>query len=442
MSELIDNRAHRIRTLKEVIRHLHAGQAPAEVKPRLAALVRECNASEIASMEQELMAEGVPAAEIMSMCDLHAAVVKDILVERSPVEVPPGHPVDTFRRENEALLAQAARLRQALAALSPEGADEAPAPDPALQAARRAYGELMDVEKHYRRKEHLLFPCLERHGITGPSVVMWGKDDEVRLLLKELGTALSETASGAEWRLVAQAVAEPALTALAEMVFKEDRILLPMALANLTATEWGEVFAQSPQFGYCLVDPRPGYQPPAAHSEVPEAVRAEAGRSGVAFTVRRGKPLPIVSARPLPPDIHAEGALVFPSGALTLEQLKVIFWTLPVDLTFVGADDRVHFFSEGPYRVFERPRAVIGRLVQHCHPPHSVATVERILADFRSGTQSVAEFWIELHGRFVHVRYFALRDEKGTYLGCLEVTQDLTRERKLTGERRLLQYES
>jgi hypothetical protein len=101
----------------------------------------------------------------------------------------------------------------------------------------------------------------------------------------------------------------------------------------------------------------------------------------------------------------------------------------------------VKFFSEGRNRVFARPLTIIGRLVQHCHPPSSVDVVDRIIDDLRSGRQDVAEFWIEMHGRFVHIRYFALRDDKQTYLGCLEVTQDLTRERTLEGERRLLQYD-
>jgi PAS domain S-box-containing protein len=128
-----------------------------------------------------------------------------------------------------------------------------------------------------------------------------------------------------------------------------------------------------------------------------------------------------------------------------MEQLTAIFSTMPVDMTFVDADDRVRFFSEGPDRIFVRPKAVIGRKVQHCHPPGSVHVVDRIIGDFRAGRQDVAEFWIELHQprtRFVHIRYFAVRDEQGTYLGTLEVTQDLTRERELSGERRLLQYDS
>ena len=455
MSELIDNRAHRIRTLKEVIRHLHAGQAPAQVKARLAELVRECDASEIAAMEQELMAEGVPVQEIMGMCDLHSEVVRDILVERASAPPPPGHPVDTFRRENEALRAQTVSLRAALLALTPAGDNEEAPVDPARQLeCRRVYSGLMDVEKHYQRKEHLLFSCLERHGITGPSTVMWGKDDEARGLLKELGTALSESQGGVgEWRLVAQAVAEPALSAVEEMIFKEERILLPMSLQNLTETEWGEIFTQSPQFGYCLVDPRDGYRPPAAASDVPEAASAEAARSGVAFAPgpfaagARAVPLamagaPRASRSESLPESVGKGLVVLPTGALSLEQLKAVFATLPVDVTFVDAEDRVRFFSEGQKRVFARPKAILGRLVQHCHPPGSVNVVERILSDFRSGKQDVAEFWIDFKGRFAHIRYFALRDEKGAYLGTLEVTQDLTRERALSGERRLLEYES
>ena len=142
------------------------------------------------------------------------------------------------------------------------------------------------------------------------------------------------------------------------------------------------------------------------------------------------------------PEAVRKGRVVLPTGVLSLEQLKAVFATLPVDVTFVDADDRVRFFSEGKDRVFERPKAILGRLVQHCHPPGSVDVVERIVSDFRTGRQDVAEFWIDFKGRFAHIRYFALRDEKGTYLGTLEVTQDLTRERALQGERRLLEYES
>ena len=129
-----------------------------------------------------------------------------------------------------------------------------------------------------------------------------------------------------------------------------------------------------------------------------------------------------------------------PTGHVTVEQLTAVLSTLPLDLTFVDADDRVAFFSEGPDRIFARSKAIIGRKVQHCHPPSSVDIVDRILDDFRSGRENVAEFWIDFHGKFVHIRYFAVRDKDGKYLGTVELTQDVAPLRALEGERRLLQY--
>jgi DUF438 domain-containing protein len=129
-----------------------------------------------------------------------------------------------------------------------------------------------------------------------------------------------------------------------------------------------------------------------------------------------------------------------PTGNVTVQQLTSVLSTLPLDLTFVDAEDRVAFFTEGPDRIFARSRAIIGRKVQHCHPPSSVDVVDRILDDFHSGRQSVAEFWIDFHGRYVHIRYFAVHDPDGTYLGTVELTQDIAPLRALSGERRLLEY--
>jgi len=414
MSELINNRAHRIQTMKEIIKHLHRGGSPDEVRGKLRTMVRETDASEIAAMEQELIAEGMRVEEVQSMCDLHSSVLRDVLVQIEPVTagpgLDPGHPVDTFRRENEALHGAVARMRAAMQAVS--HLPDATIPDSELTAWRQAYNDIMDVEKHYQRKEHLLFSCLERHGITGPSKVMWGKDDEVRALLKSLGEALTaRDGAAAEWKIVIRAVAEPALAAVEEMIYKEENILLPMSRSALTDDEWGEIWQQTPEYDYCLVEPREGYRPPTP---------ADPARLAA---------------------VAANESLVFPTGALTSAQIRGLFGALPLDLTFVDADDRVRYFSEGADRIFARSKAILGRKVQHCHPPKSVHIVEQILEDFKSGRQSVAEFWITLHGRFVHIRYFAVRDEAGTYQGTLEVTQDLTRLQALAGERRLLEYD-
>lgn len=410
MSEIIDDKSQRIKVLKEIIKKLHAGHPPEEVKQELTELVRQTDSTEIAAMEQELIAEGMPVEEVQAMCDLHSQVLRDLIVESSPLEIVPGHPIDTMRRENDALTELVAEMRGILAETKAlkDDADMTKL----LERLRGDYNNLMDVEKHYQRKENLLFPCLERHGVTGPSKVMWGKDDEVRELLKAFGEALGETkAKSGEWKIVADTVVAPALDAVEEMVFKEKEILFPMSLQTLTEDEWGEIWSQSPEYGWCLVEPETDYKPP--EPEAPEKV-AEPGGSE---------------------------AIMFNTGSLKFEQLRGMLRVLPVDLTFVDNQDRVAFFSEGEKRIFPRSKTIIGRKVQHCHPPKSVDTVERIINDFRTGTQDVAEFWIQSQGKFIYIRYFAVRDEDGQYLGTLEVTQDLTPLRKLEGERRLLSYD-
>jgi len=182
-----------------------------------------------------------------------------------------------------------------------------------------------------------------------------------------------------------------------------------MALSTLSEDEWGEIWSASPKYGWCLVEPQQGYRPPV------------------------GKQVETVS-------VPASAGIMLPTGHVSPEQLAALFSTLPLDLTFVDADDRVAFFTEGPDRIFARSKAIIGRKVQHCHPPRSVEIVDQILADFKAGRQNVAEFWIDFHGKFVHIRYFAVRSEAGEYLGTLELTQDLAPLRELQGERRLLQY--
>jgi len=408
MSELIDNRARRIAALKDIIQHLHKGEAPDAVRNQLREIVRQTDASEIMAMEQELISGGMPVEEVRSMCDLHSQVTRDVLVQLPAPPLPPGHPVDTFRRENSAIKQVIEKMRSTIAQTAALE-DSADCADQLFQL-RQGSNELMDVDKHYQRKEHALFPFLEKHGITGPSKVMWAKDDDIRALLKRLNEAVHNCQPVAgECKQVCTAFAQPALAAVEEMIFKEENILLPMARQTLTENEWAEVWAASPKYGWCLVDPQQEYKPP----QTTEATT---------------------------PAVPSDGTIMMPTGHVTVEQLTSVLSTLPLDLTFVDADDRVAFFSEGPDRVFARSKAIIGRKVQHCHPPGSVHVVERILDDFRACRQNVAEFWIDFHGKFVHIRYFAVRDQEGAYLGTVELTQDIAPLRTLQGERRLLEY--
>jgi len=409
MSELIDNTRQRKDLLKQMILQLHRGAAPGQVRTQLIRLLGQVPYGDVVEVEQELVNEGVPTEEILRLCDLHSAALHGTIdLSRAP-EAPPGHPAHTFREENKALRWEIKELARLYSEI--ERASEAEEVTESMAAVRVRFNHLMDVEKHYLRKEFLLFPFLEKRGIAGPPKVMWGKHDEARGLLKAAMETLAvvETITAAEARSIIQLVLQPASSAVAEMIDKEDHILLPMCLDTLTEEEWGEIARQSTEYGFCLYDPPDAWRPASATAPA-EAEGRDAGR------------------------------VKLPSGSLTPAELTEILNTIPFDLTFVDKEDTVRYFTQGRERIFARSRAILGRKVQFCHPPSSVKVVEQILADFRSGRHDRAAFWINLRGRFVHIEYFALRGAGGAYLGCLEVSQDLTEKRALTGEQRLLSY--
>jgi len=137
-------------------------------------------------------------------------------------------------------------------------------------------------------------------------------------------------------------------------------------------------------------------------------------------------------------EISGKSKILFETGELSVKELETLLNTLPVDITFVDKEDRVRYFSQSKDRIFPRTKAVIGRRVQQCHPQKSLHVVEQILSDFKNNKRDVAEFWIDLKGRLVYIRYFAVRDEADSYLGCLEVTQDIADIKEIKGEKRLL----
>jgi DUF438 domain-containing protein len=272
------------------------------------------------------------------------------------------------------------------------------------------FNALLDVEKHYLRKEYLLFPFLEKHGVTGPPTVMWGKHDETRELLKGAKEALGavEDISVEEAKTVIDLALNPASKAVDDMIGKEEEILFPMCMDTLSDEEWFEIENQSIEYGFCLYDPKVNWYPEGYEAKDDES--------------------------------EDEGRIQLPSGSFNVAEITAILNSIPFDMTFVDKDDTVRYFTQGRERIFARSRAILGRKVQQCHPPSSVHIVENILDDFKSGKEEHAAFWITLKDRFIHIEYYALRGDNGDYLGTLEVSQDLTEKRKLEGEQRLLQY--
>ncbi len=415
MSELIDNANRRRELLKHLILKLHEGEAPEQVKKQLVRVLGDVPYDDVVSVEQELISEGLPTEEVLKLCDIHSNVLKGQIDKSSAAEIPPGHPVHTFQQENRALEGELALLEKLFQAIAEASDEEVPE---LMDQVRVRVNALSDVDKHYQRKENLVFPFLEKAGITGPPTVMWGKHDETRAMLKTAVEALQQTAgiSAEEAGIVIETIVRPLASSIAEMIFKEEEILLPMCMDTLTEAQWGQVKDQSLAIGYCLYDPTDDWQP-AGKEDADNVEDSETGKT-------------------------ATDRIQLPSGSFSVTELNAILNTIPFDLTFVDSEDTVRYFTQGRERIFQRNRAILGRKVQMCHPPRSVHIVEKILEDFKSGSQDHAAFWITLGGRFVHIEYYALRDDRNNYLGTLEVSQDLTEKRALTGEQRLLNYQT
>lgn len=395
-------RASRQEALKGIIRKLHDGASVEDVKREFDVLVAEVDSAEIARMEQSLIAEGMPIEEVQRLCDVHVTVFKESLEEKTEDEVPEGHPVAAYRRENVVIGEITGQLRCSIEELVAAGGD-AGAKSAALGAIAEQLARLAEVDIHYLRKENQLFPVLEKHGVEGPTKVMWGIDDDIRGRLKTARTLLEAGDADALVSMLPEV-----LGMVEDMVYKEEKILFPTALQVITDDEWAEMAAGDPEIGYAWIE------------------GGETARAGAVTSVATG---------------GGEGPMLLPlpTGALSLEQLDLLFRALPFDCTYVDENDTVRFYSEGE-RVFPRSPAAIGRQVRNCHPPKSVHKVDEILDEFKAGTKDVAEFWIEMAGKFIHIRYFALRNTDGAYKGCLEVVQDATHVRSLQGQRRIVDW--
>jgi len=402
MSEMLGK--DRKEVLKGIIRSLHQGADPEAVKARFKEVLEGATPLEIARAEEELIREGLPREEVHRLCEVHLALFREAL-EGQKTLAPPGHPIHILMEEHRILLGLADELK-GLARRIGEAGEMEPA---SLEQLRHVEEHLRDSESHYVREENVLFPYLEKHGVTQPPAIMWMEHDRIREAKKGL-YKLVEGREGMEFQDFARQLDEAA-SSLAELLanhfHKENNILFPVALRVMAEEEWKDVRQQFDELGYCCFTPQAA-RVPLEEIEVPA------------------------------PEPEVEGRVTFETGMLSKEELEAILNTLPVDITFVDRDDEVRYFNQSKERIFPRTKAVIGRKVQQCHPQKSVHVVNRILDDFKSGRRDVAEFWIQMGGRFIHIRYFPVRSREGEYLGVLEVTQDITEIKELEGEKRLL----
>jgi PAS domain S-box-containing protein len=388
--------------MKDIIRKLHEGLTLEEAKERFEKEIGAASSTEIAEMEQALINEGLSPEEIKKFCNVHALLFQSALEKSISEETSPSHPVYLFKLENREI----EKIADSLKKLKEVKKEELPL---VKQKLNDLLNELKGIETHYSRKELVLFPFLEKQGFTGPSKVMWGKDNEVRDLLNNAISSVEDIKDIKALKLYSKNSLNPLIEEVTGMIFKEENILFPTCLEKLSTNDWVEILKESDKVGYVFVE-----KPKETETLIKDLEEAQPEEA-----------------------VFEDNEISLPTGKLRLKELMSVLNTLPVDITFVDKEDKVRYFSDSKERIFLRTKSVIGIEVQNCHPPQSLEAVENILKSFKEGKRDTVDFWINIEGKFVYIRYFAVRDEGGSYLGTLEVSQDLTEIKKLEGEKRL-----
>ncbi|WP_147535768.1 DUF438 domain-containing protein [Bacillus marasmi] len=406
MSEMINNREQVLlnasthqNLLVTIIKEIQNGKPVADAKDQFMEIAGSITATELSQLEQKLKQVGVPIDDIHFLCSIHASALKqkEVSGQAKKPEEQPGHPVHTFILENRKILKLLnTRLQPNFEAFIKEESPEI------IFKLINDLNLMLDVDKHYSRKENLLFPYLEKYGIYSPTQVMWRYNDFIRDAIKDSKRKL--THYNGDKASIIQTISFIIRETL-DMIAREENVLFPVSLKTLTEDEWIKIAHESDEIGYCLTGPAGVWKPERKEMQI---------------------------------NAMSEGFIRMETGILSLKQLELLLNHLPVDITFIDHNDVVRYFSHGKERIFARTKAVIGRTVQNCHPPRSVHTVEELLADFKAGRKDSEDFWIKFKDNYVYIRYFAVRDEQDQYIGTLEFTQNINPIQEIQGEKRIL----
>ena len=388
--------SERVEQLKSFLKRLGTGEELGAVREDFVSQFAHVEASEIMKAEQGLMREGTPLAEVQQLCDLHSALFHGSTIheqmdaEHAKVEAvleaqeksqsvvtlveTVGHPLNRLTEENKALdaLIEATKVKVA-----------------SKTATVDDVNEVRQVSIHYAKKGDLLYPHLKvAYDISGPSLVMWTVDGDIRDGFGRLARA--ESIDDAWYEEF-----DGLLTRAQEMIYKEQNILFPICAENFSTEEWYQIYKDTEQYEEIFGVER------VAWVEAESALAAKAApTSGDSNTI----------------------ALI--GGSLTLEQLDAMLNTMPMEITFVDHVDINRYFNDGE-KVFKRPTTAIGRDVFSCHPPKVEPIVRGIIESFRNGERDNVAVWLEKVGRPFYVNYMAVRDQNNNYLGTLELVQDM-----------------
>lgn len=393
----------RQQALLKILHYIQDGGDFTEAKKMFQESFDKVDVSEITAAERELIAQGLDPRRIQYLCNVHADVFKGDIKENAanPDFATPGHPVNTFKQEN--VVIKSLVNDYLLPNLKKWEKDYS---EQTLSKIKQALSDLATIGKHYARKETSFFSLMTKYGITAPPQVMWGVDDKIRRLIKEANNVVNENdVDPAKLRKIIDEVSHEVL----EMIFKEEEIMVPMIDEVASPADWGNVKDEEKQIGYTLINPPMNWKP----KEEPKTVG------------------------PLSVDHLSSLFINFKEGALNLEQLSAILDLLPFALTFVDKNDKVAYFGGGA-AIFPHSKNAIGNSVFSCHTPESKPIVEKIFQDLHSGKKKVVTYWFKpkMLGRMLYLRYYAVHNKDGKYLGCLEVAEDITDIQKLSGQKK------
>lgn len=393
----------RQQALLKILHYIQDGGDFTEAKKMFQESFDKVDVSEITAAERELIAQGLDPRKIQYLCNVHADVFKGNIKENAanPDFATPGHPVNTLKQEN--VVIKSLVNDYLLPNLKKWEKDHS---EQTLSKIKQALSDLATIGKHYARKETSFFPLMTKYGITAPPQVMWGVDDKIRRLIKEANNVVNENnVDPAKLRKIIDEVSHEVL----EMIFKEEEIMVPMIDEVASPADWGNVKDEEKQIGYTLINPPMNWKP----KEEPK------------------------TAGPLSVDHLSSLFINFKEGALNLEQLSAILDLLPFALTFVDENDKVAYFGGGA-AIFPHSKNAIGNSVFSCHTPESKPIVEKIFQDLHSGKKKVVTYWFKpkMLGRMLYLRYYAVHNKDGKYLGCLEVAEDITDIQKLSGQKK------
>jgi PAS domain S-box-containing protein len=392
--------------LKGIITRLSEGAKPDVMKEDFKSAFKEVTPAEISRIEQELIKEGMPREKIHKLCDVHLSACKEML-DKEKISVPAGHPIHILMEEHKAILNLVDDQHKIATEL--KNIDNVNLAKNKFIQFEQIIEKLETAESHYLREENVLFPYLEKHGITEPPAIMWMEHDKIREVKKDIRSLYKEReiSNFKDFTTQIAKLIKSLFELISNHFYKENKILFPTSLKIIKDSEWIDIREQFDGIGYC--------------DFTPESAKA-----------------PIKEVEKIASDKNIKDAIELETGTLSKAEIEAIFDSMPVDVTFVDKDDEVRYFSQTKDRIFVRSKAIIGRKVQNCHPQKSIHVVNQIVEDFKKGTRDVAAFWINLEGKLIHIRYFPVRNKEGEYLGTLEVTQDITDIKKIEGEKRLL----